>query len=498
MYRVLLVEDIDLIRKDIREMIEWKLHGYQIVGEGRNGEQGLSLYRLYSPDIVITDIRMPIMNGLEMIEQILRLNPNAQFILLTAYEEFDYAKKAISLGISSYLLKHELDESQLLSELNKVSEKLEETKKISLFSRTELLRKVLVEKETALSLLSEDFFPWTGQTHFLLLQPSPPSGKLYWDYPLFLKRTKEIFPPDVLRCYMITGDMYILFINTGGLDIHKEEEYMRRIFHFIQTAFFQLFQAFLSAAVSPPLYSFQHLETAFCQTKLLLEYKIFFKESCLLFSSMIQPISPSHRRIQEEKMVNFSNMLKKKEFTLAADLINTYLCSFPVLNLDLYHDLITHVTQDLANLKDPELPPELLKELWKIQETIHSSTIFSVSHKLYQILNTIHTTLMPQYSRKVEQMIRYIQLHYKENISLQDLSDALGLSPLYVSQLFKKEVGITLMSYIAKYRIQIASQLLKSGKYKIYEVSEMVGYTTVQYFSSCFRKETGKKPSDYC
>ena len=119
------------------------------------------------------------------------------------------------------------------------------------------------------------------------------------------------------------------------------------------------------------------------------------------------------------------------------------------------------------------------------------------SEELSQILAQLEQLFVPKYSKKVEEIILYLQNHYQENITLTDIAEHVGITPLYVSQLFKKEVGMNLMTYLTKCRIGEAKKLLKTGNYKVYEVSEMVGYQTVQYFSNCFKKETGKKPSEY-
>ena len=87
--------------------------------------------------------------------------------------------------------------------------------------------------------------------------------------------------------------------------------------------------------------------------------------------------------------------------------------------------------------------------------------------------------------------------HYNEGVNLSVIADRLQLSMIYICQIFKKEVGITFKEYLTKIRMREAVRLLKSGRYKVYEVSEMVGYQTVQYFSKVFKKETGKYPSDF-
>lgn len=501
MYKVLLVEDIDLIRKDIREMTDWKSHGYQIVGEARNGEQGITMYKVYAPDIVITDIKMPVMNGMEMIDRILEINPNAQFILLTAYGEFDYAKKAISLGISSYLLKHELEETGLLNELDKLRKKIELSRKMNLLSRTETLRKRLEEKMPYPDLIREDFISWKGSTNLSVIQPAfSPSDEKYRDFKPFLQAVKDNFKPEILRCFNVTNHLYLFFANVSFIKTSSEmDRYLLRIAHFIQDTYSRIYEENCAIAIGPSFSDFSQICSAYDETKTIIRHKVFFDGNCILSRGMflnkptgIPPVIASNREA-------FGKHLREQNFALARkDLkicFGELLPKYP--DIALYQELTSYVIKQMAGLKEPELPADMVQNLLEIKAAAPELPVTLLAEKLCDSLRLIEQTLVPQYSRKVEEVLQYIRLHYSENISLQDLSEKLGVSSLYVSQLFKKEVGINLMSYITSYRINIAVQLLKSGKYKIYEVSEMVGYQTVQYFSSCFRKETGKKPSDY-
>jgi two-component system response regulator YesN len=149
MYSVLLVEDEDIIRKGIRYSVPWEEHGYTVVGEARNGVEGKELIQTLNPDIVITDIEMPVMNGLEMIIETKCQNDYVA-ILLTGYSDFEYAKEAIRIGVSDYILKP-LNQEEMLEALDraalewkniqllrKENESIAELKNISLFRNLKL------------------------------------------------------------------------------------------------------------------------------------------------------------------------------------------------------------------------------------------------------------------------------------------------------------------------------------------------------------------------
>lgn len=124
MIRVMLVDDEVLALEFLKEVIDWNHHGFQIVGQALNGKRALELFQKENPHIIISDIKMSVMDGLELCKRVKELNPHTKIILLSAYKDFEYAKKGIQYGVSNYLLKHEINEATLLGELNKVKSEI--------------------------------------------------------------------------------------------------------------------------------------------------------------------------------------------------------------------------------------------------------------------------------------------------------------------------------------------------------------------------------------
>lgn len=131
MYKVLIVEDMDLTREDLISLIDWERYGFELLPDARNGKIGLEYAKRYRPDIVITDIKMPVMTGLDLVEQMKKENIEAEVILLTAYEEFELAKRALQMGVRTFILKYEIDEEVLLRELNGCIEALKTKENVS-------------------------------------------------------------------------------------------------------------------------------------------------------------------------------------------------------------------------------------------------------------------------------------------------------------------------------------------------------------------------------
>lgn len=493
MCKVILVEDMDLIRRDIREMIDWNRYGFELVGEARNGEQGLELYQKTHPDIVITDIKMPLLNGLEMIRSILALNPETQFILLTAYEEFDYAKQAIQFGIHSYLLKHELEENILLTELEKLRNQIRYHKKATALNNEESICSYLLAAPQQSVLLPPLFSSWK-EPHACVLahfSETPLKEEL-----LSLSSQLPSFSFDSCR---LSERLYVFFLLLPTNSSQAQET----LLVFSQELLEQLsclssVSGNIALAVVSPQTRQESMRAMFQKSQQLLHFQVFFPENCILESSLFHPVFSSFKNFAQKQLERLCLDLEQQNFSSARRKIPEFESTLSKLrDLAFYEQSIRRITDILIHMQNPTLPLPMIHKLSLLSGTAVSQKVCQVCHLLSDILECIQNTLLPTYSKKVEDVIRFVKKHYAEDITLQMLADELNISPLYISQLFKKEVGVNLTNYITKYRISIAASLLQSGNYKIYEVSEMVGYQTVQYFSNSFKKETGKTPSEY-
>lgn len=501
MYKILLVEDIDLIRRDILEMIDWAACGYQITADVRNGEQGLSAYRKEPADIVITDIKMPIMDGLEMIRQIKRLNPHTQFILLTAYEEFDYAKQAMAMGIHSYLLKHELDQDVLLSALKQRQQSIEQQESYQFLNKSSKLRQHLNDG-TALDSTCLPLYSWNGRTVLLLLENRDAQyPDSFSPFRLFLQKLRQSLSRESGTAYSLSDSLCLFLLKTAASGQKAAADGADALGRFLlaakQSDSFHPFRYAIS--VSPAFFALHSLQKAYEFARMQLQEQVFFCQNCILTPKTIYRSQEKTLSWLELQIENIAGYLTRHKFFHAQKAVRSlFEEKLPVIqSVSLYQVALDHTVKTILTFSGQELPVDILRRLTAVNTLTMQSNIFAVSEELSQILAQLEQLFVPKYSKKVEEIILYLQNHYQENITLTDIAEHVGITPLYVSQLFKKEVGMNLMTYLTKCRIGEAKKLLKTGNYKVYEVSEMVGYQTVQYFSNCFKKETGKKPSEY-
>lgn len=358
MLKVLLVDDENIILKCMVETIDWESVGFEVVAQASDGKTALELYKQHHPDIIITDIYMPQMTGLELAREVRKLSSETELIILTAYSDFEYAKQAIDYGIASYQLKP-IKNSDLINTLLNLKSKIE-TRRFD-------------KSATDLSASKTDF-----DIQSLLFSDAQIKTVI-----------NAVKKRDMVTIQKITDNYFAKFKSCG-------------------------------APIKP----------------------------------LIDDVSGLTAIIRKEVV---------QSTTLMDSMFNRRFKPFGE---------ISHIT-DISDVE------AWLKDFFK---TIIDSAAFYTYLKARPI---------------VQRAIIYIMEHYSEKISTQTVSDLLMISPEHLTRLFKADIGKTFMTYLVEYRIKIAVDLLKNTNYKIYEISNMVGYSNVMYFNKIFKSATGNTPSHY-
>ena len=513
MLKVMIVEDEDIVREDIKHLINWESHGFTIAAEARNGGEGLRYFQDHNPDIIITDIKMPVMSGLDMIGHIMKLQKHAKIILLTAYGDFDFAREALKLGIHSYVLKHELDSPLLLEELNKVRRRMEAEESVEYLARKEKLRMLLKRAETHPDPLHppipEQLFRWKGRTGICILGIEPSAGDPdEQPHPSRSMDKKEMIDFLYSRPFLdfeadavdMNPNEYLIFYRI------PERSSERAIFEY-GTAFMNhllrtISEAFpvvlLSIAAGPVFESYRDLRGSVKKCKELFAQRVFQKGSAILTDSQASEDKEMLLAAVAQLLERIQQQLQHDEYAA------------------LHSSLDELFTRQLAALRDPAALRSSIFELIRLinlkglprqgtpmmdaldawTEVQQLGNVYQMAEWFQRMLKQLEEESSLKYSKKIRELLQYIHANYQKELSLNEIADRLGFSLIYTSQLFKKEVGVSFVTYLTQYRIGKAKELLETGKYKVYEVSSMVGYQTVQYFCKTFKKVTGQNPGD--
>lgn len=501
MIKVMIVDDEVLAIDHLKSLLNWQDFGFEIVGEAFSAKKAMELVRLSSPQVIFMDIRMPVVDGLSLSEKVLALNPNIKIVLLTSHRDFEYAKRAINIGISHFLLKHEMNKTSLAKELKKIYEELVGEEEIARSIKSQSIRDLLFfGNKTAIN----KFYPKEYKGKFLIFYL-----KVDVPYPIFDERffinldlqsknledlneySEEL---EFIEVIPIDKEKAVLLCRTEKR--YTDGDYRKIIY---QTALKLqrdvMGDVSVSILISPLFNHLEHLPEIYKQCEEKSTALVLFDRGTIINS---QDIILSEIDIQENcrKVARVLNENNDEFIPMIRDVFELVKVNFhPTLLKFVCKELISRLERLRNQYHLPSyLDMEVMNELHVYQVFTLEEISQWMSNEYRKITSTLYKA---NYSAKVELTLRYIHKNYQRDFTINEIGEALSISGDHLRHVFKNETGKTILDYLTWYRIEESKKLLQKEEYKIYEIAEMIGYKTSQYFSIVFKKMTGVTPKDY-
>lgn len=529
MYRIILIDDEPLILAGIASLICWEEHDCCIVGKATNGHAAIDLILDAKPDIVITDIRMPVMDGLELIQACRDRNCDFAFIFLTNLEDFQLAKQAVHLGAIDYLVKLDLQPQALVQALEKAKEycsRLESHNNRMLYSLLLKDSQEQLERNYFSQLLlypSDNEFPANPEiaarypSAYAILFQMKPEQILFgqteaYDFQFICSQLLDIISRIAAR-YLHSHTMLMPQKDTMLLIVSPKPEcdnekalsdFCTKInvtlgTYFALTAQFgisrkksglsQLPEALAEAkAALSCCYYDSALRTVFyhCQANKMLppterEFNINFLKKPMS-AAVLENESQTLKEIFRELSDLFTQYKPDKTQAVSACInIYTYL-----------HDLLRNEISESSAFPYSIDIAEQLAQLSSLDDIL--AWLDSFCGKMCALLSD-------RKERRSDKLVymakRYIHEHYMEKLALSDIADHLKISSGHLSSTFSRYMNQTVSDYIAEIKIGHAKELIDSGQYLIYEIADQLGFENAYYFSKVFKKVTGMSPKNY-
>ncbi|TVY10282.1 response regulator transcription factor [Paenibacillus cremeus] len=532
MWKILIIDDDFQVLEGMKKSIDWDGLDAEWVGEALDGEEGLQKIRETKPDIVITDIYMPVMNGLEMIEQLREEDFAGELIILSGYSDFQYARQALRLQVSDYLSKPVTLE-ELRSVLERVIRGLE-AKELKQLEQEEVRRRLrmyepFVQKEWLKSIVTgtmdqtmmlenmaeSEQHVWLERSHLLMgieiMRTDRISNLSLADWNLFRFAMSNIIH-ELLAEAWEASELIELHSHQAAVLFHidpamPEDEALKQI-RLIGQRITDCVWTYLKLQARIGLGGIKDWQSLSDSTE-----EAFLD---LLQQSMIPEQGERDRSLVQEgaeitlRPIKFYQELAEaivssKEETIRR-IVDDYLQQLqlmptitPAYLQYLCSELWTILSYTLY--KVGIVLDELFPEHSPTQEIGKITTVEALRQWLTEQIHVIASSRgwneNSRHKEAVDFMIQYVHEHYAEEITLEGLSKQLYLSRNYLNQIFKKASGETFTTYLIRVRMEKAKALLIEGKYMIYEIAEQVGYKNVPYFSSIFKKYHGVNPSDF-
>lgn len=497
--KLIVVEDEKVIRNGLLKHVPWQRLGVAEVESAANGEEALAKAESFRPDIVLSDIRMPGMSGVELCRKFKEKYPEIEIIFSTGYADKEYLKAAIDLHAVGYVEKPV--NVKLLSE--NVEEAVRRVKDRRKSERAKL-RNYLLEVDTDVSLEQADgtYFR-IAMIHF----DSEGCGAGF--FPEFEKAAKEALAPHQISVTMTLLDPFCLILFIGS----EEEKRWKEIEPLLITALKSCTQdgtmdgCFLSNG-----------RRGGCQEDVLSSYRQ-AKEAGKALSWLGWGKSVCYDEVPPEKPWNEDGKKLLDEFyKLVAAKEEKKACEFQT---KLYEELVSHhmrmncdiryhycVMRDMLEKAAEYLYPGAMEKPWEQSGTDFFMQAETFAEMKDEMIRRIEQLFEKQNEKKdknktennftVSRVTEYIQEHYAEqDLSIAKLADFVYLTPTYLSAVFKKQTGLTIGQYLLEVRVENAKQKMRDPQLKFYQVSEMVGYEDANYFAKIFKKKTGVTPTEY-
>ncbi len=490
--KIMIVDDEKPIRQWFRFCIEKSSGDYQIVGEASNGLEALNAFEQSHPDLVITDIKMPVMDGFEFIKRLKARAPETDIVILTCYTEFALAREAIKLGAFDYIPKVEVQDQDILELLERLEQKRREQNsknngRKDIFLLLDSPKDGMSQEEINDKLLQAGM-DLTNRTYAVFAVSL--SQKLVELDDAFIKQTTI---GDFLRIKSRLNQWWLLGIINQDLATWEKNQYIEKL------------QERLGCAVgmSQSYTNLDNLPKAFKEAFRAMEVCFFHGPSRLVKDNMQS--KEVGNQFQDKIAELQKNLLQQVNQGNGTEILNCiasileYLQNGSAEELRYLRLVCSEILAMLsARVRSAgnghqigELDLENLMEKGFFVDL--QQGVLETSEKLVNLM------VIPEnnYSAVVKDTLRYIQEHCCEGISLHEVASNVHVNPNYLCQLFKNETGENFSFYLTELRLEKAKELLSSSDLKLYEIAEQVGYPNMSYFSRIFKKFTGKTPIDY-
>lgn len=536
MIKLLIADDEQIILDGIRESIDWHSYDITVAGTATNGVDALEMAKTHCIDILVTDIKMPGLSGLELLKEIKSLGRGIKVILISAYEQFDFAQEAISLGALSYLTKP-LKKQKILEEVLKARD-------------TILAERQDADSRSKLEELYRENLPIIRE-HYLnnLIMGRTGSGKDFngqikaygidideMDMGIFVFAADNV--PDTC------GEAFEKNVQMIDLQISQmirerlPERYKRVIFQSHNNEVVTIFNSreslsdtirditvcaegiknslmhdnriSVSAGVGRVYPSLGDAALSYQEALKALNYRLVYGNHTVLYIDYVEMKEFNHTNLfnnLNETLTNIQNILWTGKNDEVMKLIDKIMSG--VLNnkgipyhyiQQVYCQLLSVLLRTIYEMNI--LPEQLYGTSVHLYSELLKKNTYQEADLWYRDLveracAAINEKKAVRTSNVINVAIKYITDNCQRDLSLSEVADKVNLNPSYFSRLFKEETGTQFVEYVRNAKMDLAKDLLKNSNKKIYEICEDLGYVNVQYFSTVFKNTVGMTPNEY-
>jgi two-component system response regulator YesN len=528
-FKIMIVDDEIIIRRGIITSIDWAKYDIEIVEEAKNGQDALDKLANNPVDVVLTDIRMPVMSGIELATRIKQHYPDIEIVVFSGYEDFQYAKQAMRIGVQHYLLKPVIAE-ELIAVFIQIRDKLNEAKFIrhNEFIKNKIFNENLpfTKSKIITSLLNKAMDPqeMMDKAKTLNINLSGPEYQVFLiDIDDFLLITEQLSQKDkeaYLFAVINIAEETLQFYLPGLVSYGEQEKIVGlvNIAHGysimdmcreIQSNIQKYLKLSTTIGIGRPSPDIMETRKSYSEALNSIQRKAFQGKG-----SIIAYVEGQHLAVLDDRQLIFFTdeekrliqNLKSSNAESVRQMITQYFHHFATANMsfkEVKGVCIRLVISLIQTLEEMGLQIEpIFGQLFIPHVEIEKFEVLQDLRHWFdriidEILRMTEQDKKRSFKKVVKDAVHYITQHYDQKISLTDVADHVYVTPAHLSKVFKEETGVTFVKWLNEFRVEEAQKLLKSTWLKTYEIAEKVGFQDYKYFSIIFKKYTGYSPRDY-
>ncbi|WP_026491874.1 response regulator transcription factor [Butyrivibrio sp. XPD2002] len=529
-YRVYIADDNELFKQSLVKSFPWEEYDCEIVGEAGDGDKALKDILLLQPDMAFLDIRMPGFSGIEITKKIKEKGILCRTVIITGYDEFDYVKECIHLGVSDYLLKP-VESQEVVDVIRKIQRELVfiHERKEAISTLQEKKEELLKEKQEASlkymknllldsvsgynksaveldELIHENYGSYSG---FFIFQISrmDDNSDLNMFVEVSKKALKRIIDQQTRLVYAIMDKTIIVLVLHKGVLLNKEYDthsiYLANCIRDMvirESDDIIICISSFHKQISDICKAYEEAELTFntrffVENKNIIHHDFFESKSFSNDHNLISEIDHFYGCLKNEPEAAYDSLDRVYEQIITSDYYDTEYVKTLFIHACIMVNSVcsaNHFDYDYSFMKSINEISRDITEARSIKEVYEYCVEYVRSY-----ISFIKAKEKTMYSPNVIHVLDYLNSHYMEKITLQDVADAVDISSIHICRILKKEMSETFTNILNKIRIKQAIILLKEGKLKVYEIAELTGFSNYAYFYQLFKKETGISPTDY-